>query len=102
MSSQPGGKAYIRVYPDDGIVVSVLMNSDGGDWSTGRLSDQIGELMLEVAPAYLKGVAHLFRLQKQLMESFKAEKEAYEDAKADYLSRKAKAKMIYTASSATL
>jgi CubicO group peptidase (beta-lactamase class C family) len=45
--AQPGGKAYIRIYPDDGIVVSVMMNSDGGDWSTGRLSDEIGELLLD-------------------------------------------------------
>jgi CubicO group peptidase (beta-lactamase class C family) len=47
LGSQPGGKAYLRIYPDDGIVVSVLMNSDGGEWSSGRLSSEIGELMLD-------------------------------------------------------
>jgi CubicO group peptidase (beta-lactamase class C family) len=44
--AQPGAKAYLRLYPDDGLVVSVLMNSDGGDYSTGRLSREIGELIL--------------------------------------------------------
>ncbi len=43
-------------------------------------------------PAFQKAVGFLFRHQKQLLESFKSEKEAYEDALVEYKSRKAKAK----------
>ena len=43
---QPGAKAYLRIYPDDGIVISVLSNRQGGGHSASALSESIGELML--------------------------------------------------------
>ena len=43
---QPGAKSYLRIYPDDGIVISVLSNRQGGGHSASRLSRAIGELML--------------------------------------------------------
>jgi CubicO group peptidase (beta-lactamase class C family) len=44
---QPGAKAYLRIYPDDGIVISVLSNRQGGGHSASALSESIGELMLD-------------------------------------------------------
>ncbi len=43
---QPGAKAYLRIYPDDGIVISVLSNRQGGGHSASLLSREIGEQML--------------------------------------------------------
>jgi CubicO group peptidase (beta-lactamase class C family) len=43
---QPGANAYLRIYPDDGIVISVLSNRQRGGHSASRLSREIGELML--------------------------------------------------------
>ena len=43
---QPGAKAYLRIYPDDGIVISVLSNRQGGGHSASALSREIGEQML--------------------------------------------------------
>ena len=47
---QPGAKAYLRIYPDDGIVISVLSNRQGGGHSASQLSRAIGELMLTELP----------------------------------------------------
>ncbi len=47
---QPGANAYLRVYPDDGIVISVLSNRQRGGHSASRLSRSIGELMLTELP----------------------------------------------------
>ena len=44
---QPGAKAYLRIYPDDGIVISVLSNRQGGGHSASALSREIGEQMLD-------------------------------------------------------
>ena len=44
---QPGANAYLRIYPDDGIVISVLSNRQRGGHSASRLSREIGELMLD-------------------------------------------------------
>jgi CubicO group peptidase (beta-lactamase class C family) len=44
---QPGANAYLRIYPDDGIVISVLTNRWKGGHSASRLSREIGELMLD-------------------------------------------------------
>ncbi len=43
---QPGAKSYLRVYPDDGIVVAVLSNRWKGGHSASGLSKKIGEAML--------------------------------------------------------
>jgi CubicO group peptidase (beta-lactamase class C family) len=43
---QPGAKSYLRVYPDDGIVVAVLSNRWKGGHSAAGLSKEIGEAML--------------------------------------------------------
>src|SRR5215208_2688564 len=43
---QPGAKSYLRVYPDDGIVISVLSNRWKGGHSASGLSRKIGELIL--------------------------------------------------------
>jgi len=43
---QPGAKSYLRVYPDDGIVVAVLSNRWMGGHSAAGLSKKIGEAML--------------------------------------------------------
>ena len=43
---QPGANAYLRIYPDDGIVISVLNNRQRGGHSASALSREIGELML--------------------------------------------------------
>ena len=43
---QPGAKSYLRVYPDDGIVVAVLSNRWKGGHSAAGLSKKIGEAML--------------------------------------------------------
>ena len=42
---QPGSNAYLRIYPDDGIVISVLSNRQGGGHSARLLSRAIGEVM---------------------------------------------------------
>ena len=47
---QPGAKSYLRIYPDDGIVISVLANRWGGGHSASALSKRIGELMLAKPP----------------------------------------------------
>jgi CubicO group peptidase (beta-lactamase class C family) len=44
---QPGAKAYLQIYPDDDIVISVLSNRWKGDHSAGQLAQAIGELMLD-------------------------------------------------------
>ena len=44
---QPGAKAYLRIYPDDDIVISVLSNRWKGGHSASALSRKIGELMLD-------------------------------------------------------
>ena len=44
---QPGAKSYLRIYPDDGIVISVLSNRWKGGHSASTLSKQIGEQMLD-------------------------------------------------------
>jgi CubicO group peptidase (beta-lactamase class C family) len=43
---QPGAKSYLRIYPDDGIVISVLSNRWKGGHSAAGLSGKIGELIL--------------------------------------------------------
>jgi CubicO group peptidase (beta-lactamase class C family) len=43
---QQGAKSYLRIYPDDGIVVAVLMNRRWGDQSAVRLGRRIGSLVL--------------------------------------------------------
>jgi CubicO group peptidase (beta-lactamase class C family) len=43
---QPGSNAYLRIYPDDGIVISVLSNRQKGGHSARLLSREIGEKML--------------------------------------------------------
>ncbi len=43
---QPGAKSYLRVYPDNGIVVAVLSNRWKGGHSAAALSKKIGEAML--------------------------------------------------------
>ena len=43
---QPGANAYLRIYPDDGIVISVLSNRQKGGHSARLLSREIGERML--------------------------------------------------------
>jgi CubicO group peptidase (beta-lactamase class C family) len=43
---QNGAKSYLRMYPDDGIVVAVLMNRRWGDHSAVRLGRRIGSLVL--------------------------------------------------------
>ncbi len=35
---QPGSNAYLRIYPDDGIVISVLSNRQRGGHSASALS----------------------------------------------------------------
>lgn len=44
---QPGANAYLRIYPDDDIVISVLTNRWKGGHSARLLSREIGELMLD-------------------------------------------------------
>ena len=44
---QPGAKSYLRVYPDDGIVIAVLSNRWKGGHSASALSKRIGELVLD-------------------------------------------------------
>jgi CubicO group peptidase (beta-lactamase class C family) len=44
---QPGANAYLRIYPDDDIVISVLTNRWKGGHSARLLSRSIGELMLD-------------------------------------------------------
>jgi CubicO group peptidase (beta-lactamase class C family) len=44
--AQPGAKSYLRVYPDDGVVVAVLTNRKGGGHDPVGLSKRIGEAML--------------------------------------------------------
>ncbi|HVM02381.1 MAG TPA: serine hydrolase [Acidimicrobiales bacterium] len=43
---QPGAKSYLRIYPDDDIVVAVLSNRWKGGHSASALSKQIGEKVL--------------------------------------------------------
>jgi CubicO group peptidase (beta-lactamase class C family) len=43
---QRGAQSYLRIYPDDGIVVAVLINRREGDQSAVRLGRQIGTLVL--------------------------------------------------------
>ena len=43
-------QSYLRIYPDDGIVISVLANRWGGGHSASALSKRIGELMLAKPP----------------------------------------------------
>lgn len=47
---QPGAKSYLRIYPDDDIVIVVLSNRWKGGHSASALSKQIGELMLDELP----------------------------------------------------
>ena len=44
------------------------------------------------SPAYLKAVAHLFRLQRRLMLEFKEALARYDDERAEYTAEKQKAK----------
>lgn len=44
---QPGANSYLRIYPDDGIVIAVLSNRWKGGHSASELSELIGEQMLE-------------------------------------------------------
>ena len=46
---QPGAKSYLRIYPDDGIVVSVLSNRRAGATAPAGSAASIGELMLAVS-----------------------------------------------------
>jgi CubicO group peptidase (beta-lactamase class C family) len=43
---QPGANSYLRVYPDDGVVVAVLTNRWKGGHSAPTLSKKIGEAIL--------------------------------------------------------
>jgi CubicO group peptidase (beta-lactamase class C family) len=47
---QPGANAYLRIYPDDEIVIAVLSNRQNGGHSAGALSREIGEKMLAELP----------------------------------------------------
>lgn len=45
--SWTGNLAYLRLYPQKGISVAVMMNSRNGDWSAGQLGRDIGSLVLD-------------------------------------------------------
>lgn len=45
--SWTGNLAYLRLYPQKGISVAVMMNSRAGDWSAGQLGRDIGSLVLD-------------------------------------------------------
>ncbi|HET7736729.1 MAG TPA: serine hydrolase [Nocardioidaceae bacterium] len=45
--SWTGNLAYLRMYPEKGISVAVLMNSRAGDWSASQLGRDIGSLVLD-------------------------------------------------------
>ncbi|HSV38677.1 MAG TPA: serine hydrolase [Nocardioidaceae bacterium] len=45
--SWTGNLAYLRLYPEKGISVAVLMNSRAGDWSASQLGRDIGSLVLD-------------------------------------------------------
>ncbi|MBK1784886.1 serine hydrolase [Prauserella cavernicola] len=44
--SWPGSRTYLRIYPDDGLVVAVLTNRERGAHSAVRLGGDIGALVL--------------------------------------------------------
>lgn len=41
-----GHLAYLRIYPEDGIVVAVMMNDRSGTQSTTQLGRDIGAIVL--------------------------------------------------------
>lgn len=43
-------QAYLRIYPDDEIVVAVMMNDDVGSQSAKQLGQEIGALVLASMP----------------------------------------------------
>lgn len=45
--SWTGNLAYLRLYPQKGISVAVMMNSRNGDWSATQLGRDIGSLVLD-------------------------------------------------------
>lgn len=45
--AQLGARSYLRIYPDDGIVIAVLSNRKGGGHSATQLGQDIGKLMLD-------------------------------------------------------
>lgn len=47
---QPGAKSYLRIYPDDGIVVAVLSNRWNGGFSARGLATEIGDAVLTELP----------------------------------------------------
>lgn len=48
--SWTGNLAYLRIYPEDGIVVAVLMNDRSGDQSATQLGRDIGAIVLDSLP----------------------------------------------------
>ncbi len=44
---QNGARSYLRIYPDDGIVIVVLTNRKEGGHDPGELAKAIGALMIE-------------------------------------------------------
>ncbi len=49
--AQNGARSYIRIYPNDGIVIVVLTNRKGGGHDPAGLAKTIGGLMLDAAAA---------------------------------------------------
>jgi len=45
--SWTGNLAYLRLYPEKGISVAVMINSRAGDWSAGQLGKDIGSMVLD-------------------------------------------------------
>lgn len=45
-----GNLAYLRIYPEDEIVVAVLMNDRSGDQSATQLGRDIGAIVLDSLP----------------------------------------------------
>ena len=45
--SWTGNLAYLRLYPEKGISVAVMINSRAGDWSASQLGRDIGSLVLD-------------------------------------------------------
>jgi CubicO group peptidase (beta-lactamase class C family) len=47
--AQLGARSYLRIYPDDGIVIAILTNRKDGGHSPSALAKTIGALMLDAA-----------------------------------------------------
>jgi len=78
--AQNGSRSYIRMYPDEGIVITVLTNRKNGGHDPASLAKEIGRLMLEAAAQSAALADPLDLAQEPIEEPLEPEDEATDPA----------------------